>query len=218
MFTIVAVLGGIRKEEKLIKNFILISRMGGGKDTLASFMPNHCCIALGDQIRYTARILGEEGVPAALDHIQWLIPDVPASIVSDLIEWWKLYGLDKKNRLLLQTIGTELRKYNDSVWIDAAKKLMLPNEQYVITDCRRKAEFDSFRDFISIYIDADTEVRKQRLIARDGTYDPSWEIHPAELEIEDLQYLCDFTVVNNGTLEALEEQINDILEYVGGKY
>jgi dephospho-CoA kinase len=84
----------------------------------------------------------------------------------------------------------------------------------VITDCRRKSEFNAFKDFLSIYIDAPLSIRKQRIIDRDGHWDDEWPNHPAEKEIRELKWLCDFYITNDGTIEELKVKLDDLLNYV----
>jgi len=68
------------------------------------------------------------------------------------------------------------------------------------------------KGFVMIYVEADLDTRKQRLIDRDGSYNEEAFSHPAEAEIRGMQKKCDWILVNQGTQEQLYGSIAMILE------
>lgn len=68
-------------------------------------------------------------------------------------------------------------------------------------DIRRPNEWQAFKDwgFTMVKVHVDEEIRIQRLIARDGAYDPSRINDISEAEIDNLSY--DVLIDNNDTIE-----------------
>jgi len=84
---------------------------------------------------------------------------------------------------------------------------------FLIDDVRSAAAFDYFtaRGYRSLRIEAPEEVRRSRMLARDG-YLPSEETfnHPSEIELDTVEH--DFTVDNDGAdLDAFYAELDRIM-------
>ena len=75
------------------------------------------------------------------------------------------FGMQHKDRRLLQIIGNTGRIVQPRVWIDALVKQLQPLQSYVITDARFKNEVDALKShgFRIVYLNVDQETRKHRL-------------------------------------------------------
>jgi dephospho-CoA kinase len=188
-----------------------IGQMGAGKDTVADiFKDTHKKYSFGMGIRACVKILREKGIVEVMDYLK--------RIFEYRADYREVYGVferaqkipqTKKDREILQYLGTSLRAFYDSVWIDCTFRyiewvegLMLPPYRSVIADCRRKPELVALQNkgYLTIFVDAPEEVRYERLKARDGIdrkefYETSQ--HVAESEIGSLKRLCDFVVDNS---------------------
>ena len=203
-------------------NIGLIGHMASGKDEFAKYLPDYSRLAFGDPIRHLANTLKTKGMLDALWEVRDLMKphDVPFGILRDVWKWQHIKCSDKKNRELLQTMGTQLRKVKDDIWIQQVVKEIKKNpmKKFVVTDVRRDSEVAALVSlgFTMVAISADKEARVARLIARDGSYDPKWEKNIAESEIESLMNnRCGFTVDNNGTKEELQTQASVLLATLG---
>lgn len=143
------------------------------------------------------------------------------------------FGMTKKNRKLLQSIGQSLREIDEDVWVNRAKSMIdsvyhsvlidLYNG-FVIPDCRQKNEYELmtegfFLDFIPIKVEASLENRIKRIEKRDGIvidddYIDRMENHKAETGADDCEYM--FTLNNDGSKEDLYKQIDEMIKIVEG--
>lgn len=86
---------------------------------------------------------------------------------------------------------------------------------FIISDCRFKMEYitilNEFPKTITIGIDINEKIRKQRLILRDGNVDMD-VINENEKEIDDIE--CNFIIDNNDGLYDTYKQIEDILDII----
>jgi len=200
------------------KNFILVGAMASGKDEVAKIMRGYLRVAFGDEIRAIAKALRIDGVDRAYCCLCRLFDYRPP---GDLRE--KLQGMqnipkrNEKDRELLQELGTYCRMHYDLIWVRTVLDKISKDSNYVITDCRRRTELESClqEGFVPIYIDADLEIRKQRLLDRDGGYDEKAFSHVAEIEIPELRHSCKWFIENNGTREELAEKVKAILKAEG---
>lgn len=197
-------------------NYFICGYVGSGKDAVASMIPQCKPIALADSIRsliadlringiasaYTqaAQLLGEDNVPKDLLHILRFYSQLPRS---------------HKERQCSQGIGTYLRGFNENIWIDEVLRVInASNEKsWVVTDVRRVNEAKTFAalGFKGIWVSASRDVRVQRLLDRDGDHDVSSESHVAESEIGMLREYCSATVINQGSIDELRDNVNLIL-------
>ncbi len=199
-------------------NIILIGTAGSGKDEFFRCLQN--CdqrfkrYAFGDPIRLVARNLRINGVEPAYSQLYQLFQmNPPPNLLRKLKELREIPKTDEKDRRLLQELGTYCREYDDYIWLRDIRETAQHKDYMCITDCRRKTELESFPDFISIYIDAPYAVRIERLRQRDRSVDELALKHKAEQEIELLKPMCNFTITNDGTLDELKVQLEEILSY-----
>lgn len=197
-----------------MNNFILVGEMGSGKDTLAVMIPNVIRVAFGDELRTVAKLLRTYGVSMTATYLETLGVPYCKKTEDALREFGKIPCDNIKDRELLQKLGTWCRQYRDDIWIHAMKLRMKLENSYVITDCRRISEFKVFPNSVSIYIDCPLEVRKQRILDRDGKWDDKWLDSPAEAEIKELKKYCMLNISNDCSLENLQYKINTILFYL----
>ena len=125
----------------------------------------------------------------------------------------------EKDRYILQKLGTEWARYNyPDIWANALAKQLKPENKYAICDVRFRNEFNYFPNWKSVYIECPADIRAERVLLRDGIWNPEWETRPAEQEIESLKPLCDYVVNNKGSKLQLKRQVSKILEQNGYKF
>ena len=192
-------------------NFILVGEICSGKDTFAELLPHFHRLAFGDEIGLVCRNLRINGVRGAYLQLAKLFEVTPVNLLRNLEIFSRISKDCGKERKLKQELGTWCREQDNNIWIRRVQQQCKDN--IVITDCRRKSEFDAFPNYISVFIDATLETRMERLKERDGVVDISMFQHKAEREIQSLRSRCDFIVENNGTREELQEKIQEVLKY-----
>lgn len=174
---------------------------------------NYNRIAFGDALKSVCQLIRIDMLQAAIT-LKSLLPDIEPNVIgTHIYKWQQLPKHDAKDRLMLQDVGTQCRKWNDDIWINIVKQQIhnYPDVRFAITDCRRVHEFESFKDFVSIYIDCSDDVIYKRLKKRDGYYDVDILTHEAEREIPSLKDKCDFIVYNDQDFKYLEKQVKDII-------
>lgn len=86
-----------------------------------------------------------------------------------------LFGVDYKDRNLLQAIGSKMRDIRSSVWIDYLINQIVSqgNSLVVIDDVRYLDEIEALQrcGFYLIYLDTQEETRLNRLKKRDSCFD-----------------------------------------------
>lgn len=197
-----------------MKNFMLIGEMASGKDTVAMMMPGYIRLAFGDEIRVVVQNLRVNGIkPTYCQLCKLFEMNPPSDLKRQLEEFRKIPKINEKDRELLQELGTYCRKHDDLIWVRTVLNKISGNLKYVITDVRRFVELEACKDkFIPIYIHADEDIRKERLIKRDGSYNEKSFYHEAEKEIRSLARYAKYYIVNNSTLESLEQTVRQILK------
>lgn len=131
---------------------------------------------------------------------------------------YEYFGMTIKNRRLLQLIGEHMRAIDPLVWVKHAFKEAEKYDKVVISDCRRANEYAWAieRGYLPVHINTDLDVRIDRLIKRDGVY-PDLELLENESEVgaDGLDYI---TVDNNGTLEELYRQADEVVKFDWSQY
>jgi len=138
------------------------------------------------------------------------------------------------NRTTLQDMGTEMRKkYGDHILAMLAIEYLGRDKEAIIIDgIRNTAEIEYLKkkfgdDFKLVAVDAPQEIRFQRIVDR-GREDPkAWEefvraderdqgIGEEEhgLHVKDCVDRADFLIVNDGSLEGLENNVNEVMEKI----
>jgi len=111
----------------------------------------------------------------------------------------KYFNMSDKDRKLLQTIGTEAGRYtiDNDIWINrfredmtivnkTAQLLNKPLNKFVMDDCRFPNEHQTLKalGFVGIYLDVSDDIRKKRLMDRDGKTQEETFNHPSETLID----------------------------------
>ena len=120
------------------------------------------------------------------------------------------------------TIGQALRGLHEDVWIDHTWKLINQKWKYlggkdlpiIVTDVRQQNEADFFREkgFLIVKIEADEDIRIQRAKEKDSDFDESELFHETELSVDNIKE--DVLIINNGSLEELEEKVDNLLQLI----
>lgn len=132
---------------------------------------------------------------------------------------------EPKPRAILQRFGQWMREIDENVWIDKtfnavdryAKRKGYDGEpaHIVITDIRQQNEYDRLRaeGYSIIRITASNEERVRRAIDNGDNFTVHDLVHPTEQIVD--KFSVDFEITNNGDLESLETQIDDIMRELG---
>ena len=127
----------------------------------------------------------------------------------------------EENRKLLVTYAETCRViFGADLWsavVYDSIKNEKENNEYIIADGRQWHEYDYWveqQDYIPIGIEADVELRKQRLIDRDGVDQSSQFDNMTEKQIghiiEKIKKENGIVITNNGTLQQLQYQIDSM--------
>ncbi len=126
--------------------------------------------------------------------------------------------------------GTALREaHGEGVLAERVARQFLPDRNYLVDSIRHPAEVEVLRSktdrFHLIWVDADEEIRLERLRARGREGDPQsleelralegrelGSSDPAAQQLLAVERLADFTIGNDGTIEELHAQVQRILE------
>lgn len=138
------------------------------------------------------------------------------------------FGMTKKDRKLLQTIGTDIvrTKIRESYWIDLFKETIyiieetakrlgkeLPN--FVLDDCRFENEHKQLTDmgWIGIYLNTNKETRIDRLTGRDGDAQIKTLNHKTETSIDKFkEELIQFN--SNIPLEIAQKRLSSLVKFI----
>ncbi len=137
----------------------------------------------------------------------------------------KYFNMTSKDRRLLQVIGTDAGRdqVDSEIWVNrfkedmkiirlTAKILERPVPKFVMDDCRFPNEHEILKElgFVGIYIDVPDEIRKIRLIGRDGTAQEGTLNHKSETLID--SFKDDLIKLDGtGSLEESFRQLNKLL-------
>ena len=131
---------------------------------------------------------------------------------------YDLFDMDrtKKDRKLLQRIGSYMREIDENVWINYVMK-KARDSHVIVEDCRYRNEFESLvnNKFLMIKINIDDEYQLERL---QRTYPDTYEKHvqnlkhPSEMDIENLEENKCSLVLNARDNELNFEKVKDFLD------
>lgn len=178
----------------------LVGKMRSGKDTIAEYANEHyffARFAFGDGIREVCRLLFPEQMKDG-----------------------------SKPRSLLQGVGQLMRQLEPDVWVNKcfseikeeevafAKVIKHDCLDVIITDLRQPNEFKRCKEegFIIIKVHCDDELRLQRILSQNDQFDMKDLHHETEIHID--SYDCDFVINNDGSLEDLYKQFDEIVEMI----
>jgi dephospho-CoA kinase len=191
-----------------------VGGLGVGKDTIAEILKDsHVKIAYADKVKDVCKMLREGNISKAYIEMCFLFNlRVPKDMFLTLCKFADYPFEESKDRKLLQDFATNwARRHDPDVWVRSLKGQLKPDIRYIITDARFENEIDAFPDFLKIYVTADFEVRKQRIISRDGNWDDKWLEHESEKRVELFKPKCDIIIDNSGTIDALRDKIMEAL-------
>ena len=129
-------------------------------------------------------------------------------------DWWSK-KLEIKNltpRYILQQIGTNLfrNNFHKDIWINCLEKKLIDYDKVVITDCRFPNELKILNKYnatiIQIYRGNLPEWFNDIKL---GKKDPPKELH--ESETSWIKESSNYNILNNGTIEELENIIKNII-------
>lgn len=155
-----------------MNNIILFGMMGSGTGTVASILVNYdyCIKHLAKPIKLNVRKYNYQSLPERLMYQKH----------GDNCR--ELFGKDVFNIYLDREIETETFTF-----------------PVVIEDGRKPDELDYWtqRGYISIGIVADSDIRRQRLIDRDGVDQVEYFLHDTERQAAECIEKCQYRLVNN---------------------
>jgi len=141
----------------------------------------------------------------------------------------KYFGMKEKDRKLLQIIGTDAGRdiIDKNIWVKrfkqdmkiiqtTAKILKKQMPKYVMDDCRFPNEHKILQElgFVGIYIDVPDDIRKGRLIVRDGTAQENTLNHKSETLID--KFKDDLIKLDgHGDLKNTYYNLNNLLFQLG---
>jgi dephospho-CoA kinase len=178
-------------------NIAFIGRMGAGKTTLAR--------RLEDSRGYVVKSFAD-----------------PLRDVVGLI-WGNVDKRDPRTRVRLQEVGQMTRQIDANCWVDymdrwlGAFDELFPSCHVAIDDVRQlnEAQMLRKRGFVLIYLDCPVEIRKQRLIQRDGYCDEKRLWFETEQSVDTIvEILADrvHRVDASKGIDDVFEQLEDVLE------
>lgn len=170
----------------------IIGKQRSGKDTLAELIE----AKTGYWIEYLA------------------FSDAIKRIVRDYMP--DIYGQGKP-REAYQKIGQLFREFDKDVWVKNAlqdmevEKEFYNRKHFIFTDVRQPNEAKVLKEdgFVLVKIEADTEARIERAKKNKDNFSPEHLEHETEKAVDECEY--DYLINNSGTLEDLEEAVEDLL-------
>lgn len=171
----------------------LIGKKRSGKDTFAHALPGYTRVAFADPLRQAALALdpfvGRPALPGRLAPQA----DVRLSDVVDAIGWEAAKDYVPEVRRILQRFGTEsIRAIDPEFWIRAGvQTIQATDGPVVVTDVRYPNEADAIAALGGSLI----------RITRPG-FTSEGDPHPSESALDG--YRVNFTIANDGTVEALQ--------------
>ncbi len=184
------------KDEKIILGFA--GEIGSGKDAIAHYLSEHHnfqTISFSTPFR---DILDRLHLPQTRENMVWLGHDLRTRFGTDVID---------------RVITDEVNASNNT-------RFCLPNIRIEADITQLK----HFPGFVLIRVEADAKIRYQRLNGRGQNADDhtkTWEEFltdaelPTEKTIRDIAKQATHTIINNGTIEELHQQIEDLLKKIG---
>ena len=201
---------------------ILIGKMGSGKSTVANIM-NVQQFAFADLLK---EIITETENNTAGHGMHLISSQFKEERFKDQN---RVYSLLKEihrvkptkqgkqyARWYYQQLGQLMREIDPAFWVKAVRNKMRHKRwnrlEYVITDCRFKNEFKSFKEDYSIYIECEDTERIKRLKERDGDVTLEYMKDISEIELESLKDKCDYIIDTTGlTIDELQQEVWEVM-------
>jgi dephospho-CoA kinase len=173
----------------------VLGKMRSGKDTLAKyFIDNDFAtqLAFGDEIKSIARKYFPEEVAKG------------------------------KPRWIYQKVGQDFRAIDPDVWVKKLERKVfgleyLGQTSIVITDVRQMNEYEFLKKqgFTVIKVEAEDELRKERILRSGDIFEPEDFYHETETAVDYIPF--DYLVTNNADLLSFYDQIEFIFNELQGE-
>ena len=205
---------------------MLVGYPCSGKDTVGAYIYkkyDYVPLSFASVLIYACKLVRSENPMDGIDFSQFVMSRLGLSMEQsfDMYNEYKDISIEgKRDRLLLQKLGTDFRKIKNDVWVSDVREIISKDaydHKFVITDTRRQYELDSFPKAVSVYIDVKDDTCYKRLKERDGYYDVDILSREAEVEIPTLKDKCDFVINNDGSLDELYKQVDEIMEVINNE-
>jgi len=129
----------------------------------------------------------------------------------------------RKPRAILQAVGQKMREIDEDVWIKQAEQTMRVYENLrstkgvVIDDLRQPNEYEWTRanGFIIIRVEASEDLRLKRAEQAGDSFSEEDLAHDTEQHAEG--FSVDYTIVNDGDLDDLKRQVDEIMSEIKAK-
>lgn len=122
-----------------------------------------------------------------------------------------------KPRRLLQGVGQMMRQLDNDVWVNRCfKEIELISKKHtimpIITDLRQPNEYERCKNegYIFIKVQCDEDLRIKRILEKNDNFDMKDLQHETEMHIDTYEY--DFVINNDGSLEDLYKQFDEIVK------
>lgn len=199
---------------------ILIGKMGSGKSTVANIMKVQQ-FAFADLLKEIIKETENNSASHGMHLISSQFKEdrfIEQNRVYKLLEEIHKVQPTKKGKVYArwyyQQLGNLMREIDPLFWVKAVRKKILGKRwdrlDYVITDCRFKNEFVSFKEDYSIYIECSEKERIDRLMKRDGNVNLEYMKDISEIELESFKDKCDYIIDTTGLTE--KELMLEVLE------
>lgn len=161
------------------------------------------------------------GKDTVCEYIQTKVPHMKklyfAEGIKEIIDRYfpEAYEGNNKPRKHYQEIGQFMRSINPDVWVNYLEKtyklLSLETDSFIVTDLRQENEYKWLKEngFTVVKVEAEPEIRIERMKASGDKFNMQDLIHPVEQQIKNLNY--DYLITNNTTLEDLYKQVEFVL-------
>lgn len=127
-----------------------------------------------------------------------------------------------KPRKMFQVIGQSLREVDPDVWVNHLDRQLKMLQEYgveafIITDVRQLNEYNYVKEqgFTVIKVEAEDEIRQERIIQAGDIFSPENFYHETELAVDEIP--ADYILSNNTTLEDFYTQILFVYKELKGE-
>ncbi|KAF6658891.1 AAA family ATPase [Paenibacillus polymyxa] len=197
----------------------LIGKLRSGKSEVGNYLSDnygYTQFAFGDELkRYAHELFGE---PA------------PDEKPRELYQWFGQTMRERDPDIWVRKCFEAIERDRDSIPEDLrrAHEFILNGDvihsvparpfRAVVGDCRQPNEYAALKSagYVLIRVEAPDAVRIDRAIKSGDVFNYADLFHGTETALDG--YLPDFTVTNDGTLDRLHAQIDEIIAYLSGEW